>query len=111
MTDRQYKSTQTRCENIYKKLKEEIEPKYKIRQELLMNLQFFCTAREHEKLPELSVKTLNEIRAKLMYDIAIINQDVERITDEMQANHQKKIEAFKDWQKGLRIVNGFNVNQ
>ena len=111
MTDRQFKSINTRCENVYKKLKEEIEPKYKIRQELITNLQFFCLVREHEKLPELSVQTLNEIRAKLMYDIANINIEVKRITDEMQANHKKKTDAYFEWLKKQKTVNGFKVNQ
>lgn len=109
ITDRRFKSIQTRSENEYKKLKEEIELLYKNRIDLLTDLQFFYIVREHEKIPRLSVQELNEVRAQLMYRIANIDLEVKRITDEMLKNHRKKIDAFLQWQKQQSTINGFNI--
>jgi len=111
ITDRAYKSTQTRCENEYKKLKEEIEPLYKKRNDILPDLQFFCNVREHERIPDLQVQKLNEVRAKLMYDLAMIDLEVKRITDLMIENHRKKVECFLEWQKQQKVINGFQIEK
>lgn len=109
ITDRQFKSIQTRCENAYEKLKEEIEPLYKKRIDILSDLQFFYIVKEHERIPQLSVQQLNEVRAKLLYDLAKIDLEVKIITDKMIENHQKKIDSFLDWKNQQNIFNGFKI--
>ena len=111
VSDRQMKSAQTRSENVFKTLKEEIEPLYKKRLELLENLKYFYAFREHEKIPKVSVQELNEVRAKIMYDLALIDVEVKRITDEMIVNHKKKIDVFKDWQKQQTSYDGFEFGK
>lgn len=109
---RKYLSAQTKSENIYQKLKEEIEPLYKKRIDLVQNLQYFYYVREHEKIPKVSVQDLNEVRVKIMYDLALIDIEVKRITDEMQVNHKKKIDAFQEYTKANKKINseGFIFN-
>ena len=107
VTDRKFKTAQTKSENVYKKLKEEIEPLYKKRLDLIQDLQYFYSVREHEKIPKLPVQKLNEVRAKIMYDLALIDSEVKKITDKMIENHQKKIDVFIAWQKQQDTYDGF----
>lgn len=110
MTYRQFKSIQTRCENIYKELKEEIYPLYKKRMDLFQDLQFFLLVREHERIPKLSVQDLNEARARIMYQLATIDLEVKKITDKMIVNHKKKVDAYLEFRKHQQVVNGFQVD-
>ena len=99
ITDRQFKSAQTKSENIYKKLKEDLKPLYKKRLDLLQDLNYFYAFEDHEQIGKVPIRKLNEVRAKLMYDLALNNAEVERITTEMINNHKKKIDVFLEWQK------------
>lgn len=98
-TDRQMKSAQTKSENIYKKLKEDLKPFYKKRLDLIQDLNYFYSFQDHEQIGKVPIRKLNEVRAKLMYDLALNNAEVEKITDEMIKNHRKKIDVFLEWQK------------
>lgn len=107
VSDRAFKTMQTKCDNIFKKLKLEIEELYIERAKLFEEVIFFHAVKEHEKYPELNVKELNIARQEMLIKLVNINSKIENIVLSMAENHKKKKDNFLRWQESQEVINGF----